>query len=561
MVDEIEEFVGMVLKEAKDADPDEIRQEFEKYQKEFLIPPKDAFRSVLRRFEVSEEVVQSAARTAHRASKRAERFEELGADDNDVTIEVKVVTYTPRVQTVRGEERQIAFGWIEDAPYGGGDSVRWDFKDWGNHSENMAPGSIVRLEGVSVNEWQGKKSLNVNASSRVVILEEGGKAVSVATSDPISIEAAMESEGFVTVVGRVMSCKPQVINKRDGSGTLDIIRGKLADDTGSIGFVSWAEFEHEVGSLLRIEGASVRRFRDTPELNISDNTKVEQFHDEAFVDMTSLEASSRLQIADLRDGARDVSAVVQVVDWKRRDFTNQQGEEKTLWSGEVIDETGRCRMTAWEELPFDESKLPVFCSLSSVRVRAWQGTPDITIDSTSQVEMLDEAPWDEIDSSNHWVKHDLGAMVRGGSVSGVETLGAIVSVRNDSGIIYRCPECRRVMRSGACNEHGSMEGVQDLRLRMVVDDGIGSASLLFNRDASESLLGKSMSEVEEEIDRGQDEFILALRSKYLGRTVMVRGRCLVDDQGAMFLAESMEPESTPPDEIAAEVRKKWGVSA
>ena len=28
----------------------------------------------------------------------------------------------------------------------------------GGHSQNLAPGSVVRLEGVSVNEWNDKKS-------------------------------------------------------------------------------------------------------------------------------------------------------------------------------------------------------------------------------------------------------------------------------------------------------------------------------------------------------------------------------------------------------------------
>ncbi len=29
------------------------------------------------------------------------------------------MTYIPKIQTVRGEERQIAYGWIEDNPWDG----------------------------------------------------------------------------------------------------------------------------------------------------------------------------------------------------------------------------------------------------------------------------------------------------------------------------------------------------------------------------------------------------------------------------------------------------------
>ena len=84
--------------------------------------------------------------------KKVDRFSDLGSEDKNVTIEVAVVTYVPRIQMVRGEEKQIAFGWIEDNPWESNDKrERWDFKDWGAHSENLAPNSVVRLEGVSLN--------------------------------------------------------------------------------------------------------------------------------------------------------------------------------------------------------------------------------------------------------------------------------------------------------------------------------------------------------------------------------------------------------------------------
>ncbi|MAE39217.1 MAG: hypothetical protein CL969_06325 [Euryarchaeota archaeon] len=563
MSDEIDEYVKRVLEHAPDADPAKIREEFEKYQKEFLLPPKDSYRSVLRRFEVSEEVVQGAARTAFREGKKVDRFSELNSEDSNVTIEVKVVTYVPRVQMVRGEEKQIAFGWIEDAPYSdSGQSVRWDYKDWGNHSENLSPGSVVRLEGVSVNEWQGKKSINVNRSSRVVVLEEGGPPVSLATSDPITIAEIGSKDGFVTIVGRLMSNNPTTITKKDGSGDLDIVKGKIADATGSIGYVSWDNFDHEVGTLLRIEGASIKRFRDTPELNIGDRTKIEVFHDENFANLSQLEESSKLNISNLKDGSRDVTIVVQIIEWNERNFTNSDDEEKTLWGGEVVDPTGRCRMTAWQELPIDSSSLPVFATLSGVRVRAWQGTPDITVDQADQVELLKTAPWDTIDSSNHWVQHKLTPLVTGGSINGVETAGCIVSVRSDCGIVHRCPECRRVLRDHACSTHGMVEGNRDLRLRMVIDDGSNSASLLFNRESSETYLEKTMEQVADDIDNsGTEAFVEGIRSSLLGRHVTVRGRCMIDDQGAMFLASSIEVDKTPPAERAKEIRAKWGVES
>ena len=249
MTDEYETYIEQVLTEVPDADRDAIREEFEKYHTQFRIEPEDAVRSIIKRFQKndSNSSIQSSMESMV-SSKKVERFDELGSDDRNVTVEVSVVSYTPRMQKMKsGEERQIAFGWIEDLPFSNDNSTRWDYKDWGNHSSNLSPGSIVRLEGVSVNEWNGKRSLNINQSSRVVVLQEGS-ATSIPTSDPIDLATASSMEGPVSLVARVVASRPDQIVKKDGSGTINIVRGRLAESTGQMSFLCWGEFDYEVGS-------------------------------------------------------------------------------------------------------------------------------------------------------------------------------------------------------------------------------------------------------------------------------------------------------------------------
>ncbi len=62
--EELNELVEKVLELASDANAEAVKTEFERYRDEFLIPPKDAMRSVLRKFEVAEEEVETAARSA-----------------------------------------------------------------------------------------------------------------------------------------------------------------------------------------------------------------------------------------------------------------------------------------------------------------------------------------------------------------------------------------------------------------------------------------------------------------------------------------------------------------
>ena len=551
--------IALVKEECKDVDEDEVAKEFEKYENEFLIPPNDAVRSVILKFQkVSGKDMESFPGTTARVEKKVDRFKELGSDDKNVTLEVAVVTYVPRIQMVRGEEKQIAFGWIEDNPWESTDKrERWDFKDWGAHSENLRPNSIVRLEGVSVNEWNEKRSININRGSRVTILREGGQAVPTLSDEPILIEKASENEGYVNLLVRIISLKPDVITKRDGSGTIDIFRGTLADSSGKISFLSWVPLEHEVGDLVKIEGAMIRKFRETPEVNVNDRTKIEKFHDSNFASIEDLSKATTSQISDLRNGMKDVIVTVQVESWQSRTFTNSDGEEKIVRSGDVMDPSGRCRLTAWCEI---EPKPGDFLHLNGARVQFWQGSPDLVVDNSEQIQNLSEAPWDAINPENHWVQITLSDLVNGGSRRGIKTTGTIVAVKNDSGIIERCPECKRILRDGSCQDHGPQHGVEDLRLKFVIDDGVNNASLILGKIPSEEFLSMTQEEVKEQISqRGKEDFIAHIRNKILARKVVIDGRSLVDNQGAMILAENIGLDTSTIEAAANLVIEEWGV--
>ena len=551
--------IAVVKQECPDANDEEIGKEFQRYESDFLIPPEDALRSVIRKFQAATGVeVTSGSTTQVREEKKVQRFSELGSDDRNVSVEVAVISYTPRTQMVRGEEKQIAFGWIEDNPWeASSERIRWDYKDWGNKGEAMVPGSIVRLEGASVNEWNDKRSLNINRTTRVTVLKEGGGSAPPTSNDPMTIARASEVEGFVNIVGRVISAKPDVIVRKDGSGELNVVRGRISDSSGSIGFLSWKEFEHEEGALVKIVGASVRKFRDTPEIQINDGTVIETYRDTSFPEVAELTESEKVSISDLRDGMRDVSITLQVENWNQRTFETKDGDSRVVRSGDIMDPTGRCRLTAWCE--FDPKPGDII-RIDGGRVQSWQGSPDMVIDNLDQVEILTETPWEKIDPDNHWVDVDLDSLRKGGSRRGICTTGVIVAIMPGSGIIERCPECRTILRDGSCPEHGPQIGEEDLRLRFVLDSGVSNANLYMAREASESFLGMSMDEVKGEISSvGNEAFVSNLRGRVLSRKVVVHGRCVVDDRGAMVFADRMEVMEPKPAEEAEEVMQRWGV--
>ena len=560
-----EAHVSEVIKQVPEADPEKVAEAFARYEKDFLIPPEDAMRSVLRRFQsdtgapVQSNQQSSGSQRQSLPIKKVERLSDLSADDRNVEIEVEIVTHNPRTTMVRGEEKIVPYGLIEDQPWSeGGTRTRWEYKDWGNNP-NIAPGAVVRLEGVSVNEYQGRMSINVNQASRVVVLREGVRTVTT-PGEPVDINT-IKSEGSVTVVGRLLASRNDVIHRKDGSGSIDVVRGRIADDSGAIGFLSWEPFEHEIGSLLKIENAQIRVFRDTPEINIGGSSKIEIFHDSNFASAEDLVARSVSRIEDLRDGSRDVEIVLEIQKMIKRDFQGRDGEAKSVWSGDVADPTGKCRCSIWSEPPFDFESTPVVVRLKGVRVRAWQGIPDITVDNESQIEVLAAAPWgDDVDLANNVVDVELSDLSSGASRVGISTTGNVISIREDSGIIKRCPECRRVLRDGECATHGAQEGETDVRLRLVLDDGKSTISLIINKSASESLIGMKQDKISSHIvENGTMSFVQELRDLLLGKKLKASGRTIVDEQGAMLLSDDVELIEVDSVLAAAELRAKWGV--
>lgn len=551
------------MESCPDAKPEDIASELARYENEFKIPAQDAVHSVIRKFKTNADVpVSKSSGSTSRTSapqKKVEKLDELKGDDKNVVIEVKIISNFSRESTIRGELRTTAYGLLEDKPFDeNSTSTRWEYKDWGPN-KNVKQGSIVRLEGVSVNEYNEKLSLNINQNCNVVVLKEGVDT-SVEPGEPVDI-AKLPSDGPACVVGRILAMRDDQIHRKDGSGSIDVVRGKIADSSGTISFLSWEPMNVEIGQLVKIDNATVKSFRDTPEINIGRATRVEPYHDASFSGVEELEKMNQMDISSLSDGSRDVNITVEIHEWEKRTFT-RDGVEKYLWSGKIADNTGQCRMSAWQDLPISEDDLPVCIKLSGVRVRAWQGIPDITVDRADQVEVLAETPWEEkVDLSNQEIEISVSELARGSGRIGVKTQGVFVSIRDDSGVIMRCPECRRTLKDGVCSVHGAVEGNQDIRLRFVIDDGAGNVSVILNSECTQMLLGIDEKSIKAKVqEMGDDGFVSDLRRQFFAKMLSVSGRFLKDENGSMFIADKVSLVEEDAVMMAAEVRNTWGLN-
>jgi hypothetical protein len=58
---------------------------------------------------------------------------------------------------------------------------------------------------------------------------------------------------------------------------------------------------------------------------------------------------------------------------------------------------------------------------------------------------------------------------------------------------------------------------------------------------------------------GQDFFLSSVREKALARSVSVNGLALIDDQGAMLLADSVQDDGMSASTAADMAIERWGV--
>ena len=96
-------------------------------------------------------------------------------------------------------------------------------------------------------------------------------------------------------------------------------------------------------------------------------------------------------------------------------------------------------------------------------------------------------------------------------------------------------------------------------MRLVVDDEGVTAAVLVNKEASLSILGMSIDEMRTHVDElGDTGFVQRIRGTMLGRRITVSGRSIVDEQGAMVLADDVEVMEHDAQMRASELRVQWG---
>ncbi|WP_455449296.1 Single-stranded DNA binding protein [Natrinema thermotolerans] len=340
----------------------------------------------------------------------------------------------------------------------------------------------------------------------------------------------------VTVTGVVLTAGERSIRYQGDDHV--IVEGRLADESGVIDYTAWEDFGLEPGETITAGNAGVREWDGEPELNLGESTSLS-------VDSESLdvpyEVGGEAQLADLRTGDRAVSIEVDVLECERKTIDGRDGETDIL-SGVFGDESGRLPFTNWDPAPEIEDGGTV--RIENAYVQEFRGVPEVNVSEFSTVTALDR----RIEVGSDTSTMDVADAVGTGGIYDVEVVGNLLAVRDGSGLIQRCPECYRVVQKGQCRTHGDVDGIDDLRVKAILDDGTGTVTVVLDDELTERVYGGTLEDALEQAREAMDQEVVAdrIRERIVGREYRVRGHLSVDEYGANLDAETFEESDDDP---------------
>lgn len=405
-----------------------------------------------------------------------------------------------------------------------------------NEEMDSVVDEIVRAVGKEVSVEEVKKNLKkfieygvpVDQAKQAVIQKYGGKGV-IPSSNKKKLGDVEPYDKRLSLLGKIAAVEEREVEVKGEKRK--IFRGLVGDETAVLPFTAWKDFGFGKGDVVKIKNASAGEWGGQPRLNFSEWTEVEKT-DES-IDLIKRKAQ-RYSVIDLKPGLSNVEVKAKILTMEERDVS-VEGKNKKVYSGIMGDETGKIRYTSWADFGIKEGDV---VEISGAYTKSWRGAPQIVFNENAKVEKLDEALLVENIGTE---KIPIHKVVEAGGGVDLSIEGVVIEIQKGSGIIYRCPKCNRAIREGVCVIDGEVDGILDLRIKAVIDDGTGAVNAIFGRDATEKLIEKNLQDYEKMTEKSGEEAVEKdMEDLLIAHPVHVTGNALSDDYGVTVIVQNAE---------------------
>lgn len=277
--------------------------------------------------------------------------------------------------------------------------------------------------------------------------------------------------------------------------------GLVGDDSGSIKFVKWAKSglpDLELGKSYLLKNAVTDEFQGRFNVKLNRSSQIQALENEVEA-KPGIRSVEHLKVVEINEPGRWIDLTVKVTQlWE----TNSDAISQ---SGLIGDDTGSIKFVKWAKADLPNLEEGKSYNLKNVVTDEFQGRFSVKLNRTSKIEPID-------------IDIEVGSQA-------MEFAGALVDVQKGSGLIKRCPVCKRSLAKGICSEHGKVEGTYDLRIKAVIDDGRHVQDVLINRETTERLVGLELDEARQMAMEALDHEVVRslIESKLVGRYFRITG--------------------------------------
>ncbi|MEE9152050.1 MAG: hypothetical protein V3U20_09500 [Thermoplasmata archaeon] len=415
-------------------------------------------------------------------------------------------------------------------------------------NEDIAPhvDDITRVLGDGIDREEIDRELRqylaeyripLTTAKQMLVKKYGGTPSELGLGVLKTIDQLQPNEPSVDLLCRLIAVNHKEVDV--GGQKKPIVYGIVGDQTASAPFTAWevSNWQFQKGDVIRVHNAYTKEWRGQPQLNFGERTKIKPESMEALPKFaaTPLSDPKKYEVKDLKGGTSNVSLTARVLFVEMR-TVNVSGEEKNVFSGVMADKTGKVQFSAWHDFSLSEGDV---IRIKGGYVKTWRGIPQFGFDERAEVEILGNEEMPPLEQLAEKRVYRIGELMDGGGAIDAAVDGVIIDIKSGSGLIFRCPECKRVLQKGVCRIHGEVEGRPDLRIKAVLDDGTGALTAVIGRDITEKLLGKDVEECRRIAKQAMDQSVIAdeLKNLLIAKPIRISGDATMDDFGIMLISK------------------------